>query len=165
MENSEFLEIGLLYQKTLEASVINFPFGTCYLAGYCLSEYFKSIGYESRSVTGNLALIDKNGRYYLYGNLNIPKSKRIGVYHTWCEIFINNEWYILDPTLKYNNVALKSLGAKLNSKIPDILFTKDKNSFAWKYIENENLAKESDQYLEKASNTVKNGIIQALEKR
>jgi hypothetical protein len=162
MENSKFIEIGLLYQNTLESNVVNYPSGTCYLAGYCLAEYFKKIGFDSKSVTGSLALIDKNGKYIVYGNLNIPKSNRIGVYHTWCEILIDEEWHVLDPSLKYNKVTLKSFGAKLNPKIPDILFTKDKNTFVWKYVDNENLVKESDFHLDKATNQLKKGIIQTL---
>lgn len=163
MESSKILEVGLLYQKTLESIVANYPSGTCYLAGYCLAEYFKTKGFESKSVTGSLALIDKNGKYIVYGNLNIPKSNKIGSYHTWCEIFINDEWYILDPSLKYNKVTLiKIYRFKLNSKIPDLLFTNDKNTYVWKYIPNENLVKESNNFLEKASIEIKNEVIQSL---
>lgn len=164
MENLDFLKVGQLYQMILENSVSNYPFGTCYLAGFCLSEYFKSIGFEAKSVSGSLAVIDKKEKYYVYGNLNIPKSNRIGVYHTWCEILVDDEWYILDPSLKYNKVALKNFGIKLNPKIPDILFSKDKNSFLWKYIENESLIKESDKFLKLVSSELKNGIIQSLVK-
>jgi hypothetical protein len=162
MSNLIAEEIGQLYQYILEKSFKNFPSGTCYLAGYCLSEYFKRLGFESKSVTGSLALIDKKEKYIVYGNLNIPKSSRIGLYHTWCEIFIDDEWYILDVSLKYNKVVLKSFGANLSPKIPDILFTKEKNTFIWKYVPNENLVKESDYFLEKVPDEIKNGIVETL---
>ena len=162
MESSKILEIGLLYQKTLESSVANYPSGTCYLAGYCLAEYFKKKGFKSKSVTGSLALIDKNIKYIVYGNLKISKSNNIGNYHTWCEILINDEWYVLDPTLKYNKTYIKSLGTKLNPKIPDLLFTKDKNTYYWKYIPNDDFLKESNDYLIKAPNQLKDAIIQSL---
>lgn len=163
MENSKFIEVGLLYQKTLENCVPHYPSGSCYLAGYCLAEYFKKIGFESKSVSGSLELIDKNEKHIVYGNLKIPKSYNVGYYHTWCEIFINDEWYILDPSLKYNKVTLtKTNRFILNSKIPDLLFTNDKTTYFWKYIPNENLVKNSNYFLKKASNQLKNIIIQSL---
>lgn len=162
MGKSNMEEVGLLYQYILENSIKNYPSGTCYLAGYCLSEYFNKIGIKSKSVTGSLALIDKKENYIVYGNLSIPKSSRIGLYHTWCEILIDEEWYILDASLKYNKVALKSFGVNLNSKIPDILFTKERNTFIWKYVDNENLVKESNFYLDKVPLQLRNGIVETL---
>lgn len=49
IENS-LLEIGKSFQNFLEEKTENFPSGTCYLSAFCLSEYFKSIGYKSDCV-------------------------------------------------------------------------------------------------------------------
>jgi hypothetical protein len=152
-------EVCLIYQDILEASTVNYPSGTCYLAGYCISEFLNAIGLESKSVTGSLAIMSKSGNYLVYGNLKLPKSERIGVYHTWCEVLIDNDWYILDPTLKYNIMTLKKAGIKLNSKIPDVLVTKNKDTFLWKYIEDEKLVSTSNEFLNRANNELKKEIV------
>ena len=108
MNETILLQIAQRYQQTLESSVENYPTGTCYLAGYCLAEYFNGIGIPAKSVTGELAIVDKNGKYAVYGNMKIKKSTSVGYYHTWCEVLVNDKWFIVDPSMKYNKTFLKS---------------------------------------------------------
>ena len=146
----DLLELCEKFQEKLENVSINFPSGTCYLSGYCLSEYLKRQGIDAKSITGSLALIDKNGRYVVYGALNLKKSKRIGVYHTWCEANISGKTYIIDASLKYNLIKLKKeFNIKVDDKISNSLVTKDKITYHWKYIQNDSLEKHSLEYLNK----------------
>jgi hypothetical protein len=165
MNDIDFLEqISKKYQDALELNADNFPSGTCYLAGYCLTKYFNKINFKARSVTGSVALIDKNEKYIIYGgNFNLKKKEIVGLYHTWCEVTINGQIYIVDPSLKYNLIFLKkNLKIKLSPKIPPILITTDKETYYWKYIEDNKLINYSDSFLKRAPKQLINAIISSL---
>ncbi len=139
MNIDQLNKICIDYQEILENLVGNFPSGSCYMSAFCLSEFLNSKGFSSRNVAGNLALIDKNGKYIIYGNLKL-KGKKVGDYHAWCETTIDNKTYIIDPSLKYNIVFLKkTVGIKLSPKIPSSLITTEKDTYNWKYVEDEKL--------------------------
>lgn len=144
--------IALRYQSKLEARK-NEPFGTCYAAGPCLSNYLNSIGIEARAVTGTLVLRDKHGKQIIYGRSQFSK-KNIGMYHTWCEAIVDGTTYIVDPSLKYNKVYLKKhhpLKIKISHHIPDVLVTQEKETYWWKFKEDEKLKPLSISYLEDCS--------------
>lgn len=146
----DLLELCDKFQEKLENEAINVPSGTCYLSGYCLSEYLKGKGIDAKSITGSLALVDKNGKYVVYGTLKLKKSKRIGVYHTWCEAIISGKTYIIDASLKYNLIKLKNeFNVKISDKISNSLVTKDKVTYHWKYVQNDSLEKHSLEFLKK----------------
>lgn len=112
------------------------PTGACYLFGHCLNQVFKELGYNSRKVTGSLALVCKGDKkYVVYGKLPL-KGYNVGDYHTWCEVEVDGIWIIVDPSIKYNKVAIKWQPEKiqLNPSIPDILITAESNTFKHKYI-------------------------------
>ncbi len=152
MINQELLyKICETFQKTLESEVGNVPTGTCYLSGFCLNEFFKRNGLNSKFVTGSLALIDKNGKYAIYGKLKLPKGKQVGTYHAWCEVTINDKVLIVDPSQKYNIYALKKYyNIKVSPKVLPITITEIPITYYWKYHEDEALAPLSNYFLKLA---------------
>jgi hypothetical protein len=145
-------------QETIEKTFNNEPTGICYLTGYCMTEILITMGYKTQKVTGKLALKYKNiDKYAVYGNL---KGSNVGDYHTWCEVYSEGKLYIIDPSLKYNKKALKDLfNIKLSDKIPNILVTDERNTFNWKYIQEDNLESKSLFFLHKISDSVIQKII------
>ncbi|MCB0752929.1 MAG: hypothetical protein KDC52_15765, partial [Ignavibacteriae bacterium] len=91
----------------------------------------------------------------------------IGNYHTWCEVVINNETYIIDPSLKYNKLALKQyFDIKVNNKIPNLVFSKKANTYIYKYIEDISLECQSMSFLKRISTCRINEIVtKTLEKQ
>ena len=144
------------YQEILENLAGNFPTGTCYMSAFCISEFLNLKGISARDVAGNLALINKNGKYVIYGNLKL-KGQKVGEYHAWCEAIINDKTYIIDPSLKYNIVFLKkTMGVKLSPKIPLSLITTEKDTYNWKYVEDEKLKSIAKHFLDLMSANAQN---------
>jgi len=76
------------------------------------------------------------------------------MYHTWCEALVNGTTYIVDPSLKYNKVYLKKhhpRKIKISNKIPDVLVSDKKETYLWKYIEDESLENISQSNLDDCS--------------
>ena len=148
-------------QNTLEGVIDGNLGGTCYLIGYCLTEILKKQGFESRCVSGTLAIIMQNEKKYAkYGNSKI-KGDLIGNYHTWCEVVVGNEVLIIDPSLKYNIKSLKSFfKLKINKMIPAILITSTPSSYYYKYVENNKLERCSKMYLNALDTIIINSVIE-----
>lgn len=143
------------------------PTGACYLFGHCLNEVFKNMGYNSRKVTGHLAMVCKGDKkYVVYGKLPL-KGYNVGDYHTWCEVEQDGVWYIVDPSIRHNKVALKSHPEKikLNSSIPDIIISSEANTFKHKYIVDEKLEKYSLEWLQKLPTDFIDEIINSVSKQ
>jgi hypothetical protein len=141
----EFEEIGKKIQEVVENTFINYPSGICYLTGFCVHELLKNRGYNSRKVTGKLALRSRNGKKNIvYGKL---EGILVGHYHTWCEAEYKGKTYIIDPSLKYNIKYLSQKKIKLSKSIPELLITEQKNTFNWKYVEDPELEQYSLSYL------------------
>ncbi|MCR8667939.1 hypothetical protein NO995_09620 [Aestuariibaculum sp. M13] len=147
MENILY-QVAKELQKTIEDKSINEPVGACYLYGHCLTEIFGRMGLQSRKVSGKLAILQKKGkcRYITYGKLPF-KGQQVGVYHTWCEVIIDNEVFIIDPSLKSNlNFIQKTFKIKIDRMVEqDVLVTSTSKTYYYKYFE--------DTSLESASNT------------
>ena len=145
-------------QESIENTFNNEPTGICYLTGHCMTEILNTMGYKNKKVTGKLALKYKNmDKYAVYGKL---KGSDVGDYHTWCEVYSEGEIYIVDASLKYNKKALKDLfNIKLSDKIPNILVTDERNTFNWKYIQEDNLESKSLFFLHKISDSIIQRII------
>ena len=153
MEKNKLKEIAKKYQIELE-NYNKEPFGTCYLAGPCIAGYLQGIGVKAREVTGNLLILDKHGKYTVYGR-NKFKGKNVGEFHTWCEAEIDGKIYIIDASLKYNKIFLKEhFKIKANSNIPDILVTESQNTYYWKYFEEEELKPKSKTFYDEVSSSV-----------
>ncbi|MCB0745870.1 MAG: hypothetical protein KDC90_00265 [Ignavibacteriae bacterium] len=168
LEYERVEKISLDLQEILEEIYYKSPAGGCYLIGHCLSEILNEYGLVSRKVTGKLALHIKNtnDKYAKYGIINL-KGHYIGNYHTWCEVVINNETYIIDPSLKYNKLALKQyFDIKVNNKIPNLVFSKKANTYIYKYIEDISLECQSMSFLKRISTCRINEIVtKTLEKQ
>lgn len=150
-------------QNVIENYSINEPVGACYLFGHCLNNIFKKLGYESRVVTGKLAiLLNKGkGKYISYGKLN--KCIQIGEYHTWCEIDYEGNKHIVDPSLKYNLKFLRRVGGyKVHGKVEkDLLVTGASNNYYMRYYEDASLKSQSHRMLWKTtSSKMRNQIVQ-----
>lgn len=144
----ELFKIASNLQNSIEDTFANEPTGICYLTGYCMSEILNKMGYESKKVTGKLALMFRNNKKYaVYGKLN---GLRVGEYHTWCEVYADGKTYIVDPSLKYNKKALSYFPEKisLSKSIPDILITTENNKYDWKYIQDDSLESLSLNFLQ-----------------
>lgn len=122
----------------LEELSPNYPLGTCYLIGHCLAEGFKKAGFEAKEVTGSAIFKDKHDKNIIYGK-SITKGQNIGYYHTWCVLEIEGESIIIDPSIKYNKVAMKNYNVKINSKIPDFIITNTNSSWLHTYVEDSKL--------------------------
>ena len=140
--------------------------GACYLYGHCLAEVFSKLGYNSKKVTGSLALICKGDKkYVVYGTLPM-KGYNVGDYHTWCEVQLGDSWYIVDPSIKDNKVAIKGHPEKikLNPSIPDIVVSSESITFKYKYIPDEKLEHYSIEWLDKLpTKFIKEIISKAIE--
>jgi hypothetical protein len=147
-------------QKTLENELQGNLSGTCYLIGHCLSEIFKSQGFKSKCVSGTLSLKMHNSKKYAKYGASKLKGETIGNYHTWCEVIINNQVFIIDPTLKYNIAFLKVyFKIKIDRKIPNIILTSTKKNFYYQYTENNYAEKLSKKFLKKIDKKIIKKII------
>lgn len=150
MENTLY-QIAKELQMVMEEKLNGQAVGTCYLSGHCLSIIFNRLGFRSRKVTGKLAILLKNGKskYATYGRFKL-KGKQIGIYHTWCEVEVNGETFIVDPSLKANlKYSRKNLGVKIHSMVEkDTLVTKAFSTYYYKYLEDDSLEVHSNQSLE-----------------
>jgi hypothetical protein len=137
-------------QKVIENETNNQTVGTCYLSGHCLAIVFNQLGIKARKVSGKLAILKKNGvnKYVTYGQLPL-KSQQVGVYHTWCEITINNQKHIVDTSLKSNlDFIQKAFRIKINPMVErNILITETPKTYYYKYFEDNNMDKESEKSL------------------
>lgn len=150
-------------QNVIENYSINEPVGACYLFGHCLNNIFKKLGYQSREVTGKLAiLLNKGkGKYISYGKLK--KCIQIGEYHTWCEIDFEGKKHIVDPSLKYNLKFLRRVGGyKVHGMVEkDLLVTGASNNYYIRYYEDASLKSLSRKTLKKlTSSKMRNQIVQ-----
>jgi hypothetical protein len=163
MKQNIFSDIANFYQHVLE-TLIPEPSGSCYLSAYCLDQYFKKVNIESRNVTGELAMIDKTGKNFIcYGNFRNLKGVKVGIYHSWCEILVDNEWYVIDPSIKFNKQFLKrQMNFKVSPKIPDTILTSEKHSYNWRYVEKQTLSEYPQSYIEMICPDLKEFLINAL---
>ena len=152
-------KISTSLQEVLEASFNNYPSGVCYLTGHVMSEILNRLGYEAFEVTGSFALKSKSKKYIIYGDRKL-KGVNVGDYHTWCEVETDEDIYIVDPSLKYNKVTLKSMGYKVDSSIPDTIIATTDNTHFYKYIEDNTRVKYSKSFLETVDQTVIEKLIQ-----
>lgn len=139
------------FQYTIEQFKGGYPIGACHLIGHCLTEIFKTQGFESRIVTGTKALLIKNSKskYVKYGKSNL-KGELVGYYHTWCEVDFEGNTYIVDASLKYNTVGIKHLfNLKTDNSITDFLITKTPNTYYYKYKKDTSLEMLSNSFLKK----------------
>jgi hypothetical protein len=141
--------ICLEFTKKFETYFSNVPIGTCYLIGHCIAEGFKRAGYFAEEITGTAILKDKNGGNIIYGKSNM-KGKNIGYYHTWSLIEIDGESIIIDPSVKYNKVAMRNIyGIKPNPKITDFVITNENSTWLLMYLKDDTLAHLSKNWLNK----------------
>lgn len=155
--------ICLEFTKKLEEHSSNYPIGTCYLIGHCLTEGFKKAGFKSYEATGSAIFKDKHDNNIIYGK-SIVKGNNIGLYHTWCVIEINGDSIIVDPSVKYNKVAMKnSYNLKVNSKIPEFIITNKKSSWLHTYVEDSQLIHFSKDNLEKVHPNLIKTLINTVE--
>ena len=138
MENILY-QVAKKLQKTIEDKYMNEPIGICYLLGHCLTEIFGRMGFKSRKVSGKLAILQKkgNGKYITYGKLPL-KGEQVGEYHTWCEVTIGNEVFIIDPSFKSNlSFIQKTFKIKIDPMVGlDVLVTSTPKTYYYKYFEN-----------------------------
>lgn len=148
MDTSTLEQIAKKLQKVIEETSSNFPTGTCYLFGHCLNEIFNKQGLTSRKVTGHLALLCQNKRHVVYGKLKV-KGPNVGDYHTWCEVTPDDTTYVVDPSLKYNRVALVEHPdkIKLDRSIPNILISNKLKTHKFAYVEDDSLETHSLKFL------------------
>jgi hypothetical protein len=147
------LEFTEKYENRFE----NYPIGTCYIVGHCLTEGLKRAGYIAKKVTGTHILKDKNEKNIIYGK-SIIKGKNIGYYHTWCVLEIDDEVIIIDPSYKYNKKGVNINPVKPNPKIPDFIITADSKQWLYCYYPDETLSHLSDFLL----NQISGELIQAI---
>jgi len=133
----------LEFSKKYEELITNYPIGTCYLIGHCLSEGLIKAGYNAKKVTGTLVLKDKNDKNIIYGKSKV-KGKNIGYYHTWCILEIDNEVIIIDPSYKYNKTGIKINLLKTNPNIPDFIITNSSKNWLYSYFPDKNLENQSN---------------------
>lgn len=149
--------------KRFQQTELSESTGICYLTGHILTEYFKSIGYNARKVTGKLCLVNTKGKYVTYGRTKIKKSEMVGYYHTWCEVEMNGEIWIIDPSIKANKRYLKNnCNIKLDKGINDTIITNSQNTYKWKYIEDERLSPLSESWLSSIPRELIENILQDL---
>lgn len=128
----------LSFLGRLESFSDHEPIGTCYLIGHCLAEGFKNVGLTAREVTGTAIYKDKKGNNIIYGK-SLVKGCNVGFYHTWCELQIDNQNIIVDPSYKYNKLWIRSHNLKLNKNIPDIIITDRPCQWFHTFIEDSSL--------------------------
>lgn len=163
MTKKEILEITRKYQENLEELNGTPPYGTCHLAGYSLAAVFNERGYNSRSVTGHLMVLDKNEKKILYSSKDPTYRRNVGYYHTWCEIVMDGQIYIVDPSFKYNIPFLrKNYRIKVHPKIPPILVTKERHTYYWMYVEDNKLLPLSDAEMNKVDPNITDKLIDGL---
>lgn len=134
-------------QFTLELESKADATGMCYLIGHCLAEGFTNAGMNALETIGHLILKDKNDKPIVYGDAKY-KGAKIGEYHTWCVLNVGDTKIILDPSLKYNKVAIKQLyKLKVNAKIPDLLISDSEKTWHYEYITDASLASKSKHFL------------------
>ncbi len=149
-------------QTVIEKLYPNSKSGICYLLGHCLNEIFLANNFNSRKVTGKLALLNKSGKnkYIQYGRFPKLKGQLEGNYHTWCEIEIEGVIYIADTSLKYNLDFLRTeRSIKIDEKIPPLLFSNTKSNYFYKYVEDESKEVQSMEFLNKISDIYLEEII------
>ncbi|MDN3580361.1 hypothetical protein [Mucilaginibacter flavus] len=123
------------------------PLGCCYLIGHCLAEGLTNAGFFAEEITGHLILKDKFNKSLVYGNAKF-KGKLVGYYHTWCTLKYGEETIVIDPSLRYSKIALKTLfGIKLDVNLPDILISNDLQGNSYRYIQDEKLTIKSKEFL------------------
>lgn len=155
--------ICLEFTNKLENLSSNYPIGTGYLIGHCLAEGFKKAGFNCREVTGSAIFKDKNDKNIIYGK-SIVKGINIGYYQTWCVLEIEGESIIVDPSYKYNKVAMKNyFNLKINNKIPDFIISNNKSSWLHTYVEDSELTRLSKNYLEMVDLETINILIDTVE--
>jgi hypothetical protein len=155
--------ICLEFTNKLESLSPNYPIGTGYLIGHCLAEGFKKAGFYSREVTGTAIFKDKNEKNIIYGK-SIVKGTNIGYYQTWCVLEIEGESIIIDPSIKYNKVAMKNyFNLKINSRIPDFIITNNKSSWLHTYVEDSEFTPISKGFLKTVHPDVKKILIDTVE--
>lgn len=141
------LDLCTRYQTEIETNSANYPFGTCYLSAFFFQTYFRD-KYNARLIIGSLGLIDKSGKYVVYGNIRPRKYQNVGDYHAWCEINLNDRVYIIDPSIKYNIKFLKDhYRIKISNKVPSVIVTDQKSCYHWIYVENSDLIKFAEPFL------------------
>lgn len=151
------------FTEKLESFSTNAPIGTCYLIGHCLAEGLQRAGYTAREVSGIAIFKDNRGRNIIYGKSRL-KGAKIGLYHTWCVVEINNQTILLDPSYKYNKIAIKEhYGIKPNKNIPDIIVTDI--FFQWNHIffEDKTAVKISKRDLERTDQSLVCTLIDEVE--
>lgn len=157
------LTVSKRLQEVVEGSFVNYPLGSCYLVGHCMSELLKKWDYESRVVTGELTLRTRNGKVVRYGHIRKNGEINVGYYHTWCEVNICDESFIVDPSLKYIFSALKTYHSlKIISSVPEILISSAMKTNNYQYSEKDSLAKYSNENLSKLSIETIDNIIDAV---
>ncbi|MFC1743407.1 SEC-C metal-binding domain-containing protein [Candidatus Riflebacteria bacterium] len=144
-------------QEKLENRIGNLS-GACYLFGHLLNKIYTSRGYKSRKVTGSLRLLMSEKcekrtcdiKYVLYGNRPSDQDYHCDryKYHTWCEVKINNDTYIIDPSIKYNRKRLSRDSILIHEEIEDVITTANKISPFYKYEENSSLDRYSEWWLQ-----------------
>lgn len=123
--------------------------GACYLTGHVLDRSFKSLGYNSKEVTGILHLKDTNGKWVIYGPDHYKKfGKLVGYYHTWCCVNINEVEYIIDPTpITMKSFLKKIFKVKLSKNLPDYVVSSNLKGLSYIYEEDESLVPKSKEFL------------------
>ena len=151
------------FTDKLESITTIAPIGTCYLIGHCLAEGLKKAGYTAREVSGIAIFKDNRGKNIIYGKSRL-KGAKIGLYHTWCVVKINGQTILLDPSYKYNKIAIKEhYGIKPNRNIPDIIVTD--NLIQWNYIfvEDKPAIRISKRDLKRTDQSIINKLIDEVE--
>lgn len=160
---SNLEKICLELTDKLESMTFSKPIGMCYLIGHCLTEGLKKAGFKAREVTGTAIFKDKNDKNFIYGK-SIVKGRNIGIYHTWCVLEIENEIIVMDPTFKYNKIAIKDYyGIKPHKNIPDIIVTNNQNSWLYRYVEDMSLIHFSKKCLQTVDQYLINHLVDEVE--
>lgn len=144
-------EIGKTYQKIIEERVAPFPSGICYHCAASLHKYFAKLSMHSSVVVGDLALLNISDKFAVYGNkMNLIKQENVGIYHAWCEVEIDENIFIIDPSIKYNRVFLKNqFNFKTSKKVLDVIISKERNKYHYKYRRNDSLISIYEDFLNK----------------
>lgn len=141
-----------LFNDKLESLLSDKPIGACYLIGHALAEGFKRTGYIANEISGTAIFKDKFENNIIYGK-SVAKGKNIGLYHTWCTLEIDNETIIIDPSYKYNKIAIEDYyKIKPNKNINDIIITNKANNWLFTYIEDSSLKVQSKKCLDRIDN-------------
>ncbi|AXG73846.1 hypothetical protein DVK85_06175 [Flavobacterium arcticum] len=162
MENNLKNNLEIMCQRftdKLESLLSNYPVGTCYLIGHCMAEGLIRAGYTARKVTGTVIFKDKNEKNIIYGK-SISKGKNIGIYHTWCVLEIDTQTIIIDPSYKYNKIAIREYyGTKPNKNIHDFIITDNANQWLHRYSEDLSLNGFSTKCLQSVDHSLINQLV------